>query len=49
VELFHVEEARINTTRKTHFQVDGEYLGKTDHINAEILKNSLDLILPANR
>jgi len=46
VELFQAESAVITTAKKTHFQVDGEYLGKVDHVKAEIIKSQLKLILP---
>ena len=32
VELFQAESAVITTVKKTHFQVDGEYLGKVDSV-----------------
>jgi len=48
IELFQVEKAEITTGKKVHFQVDGEYLGKTNHVKAEMLKGCLDLILPRN-
>jgi diacylglycerol kinase (ATP) len=46
VELCQAESATINTTKPFHFQVDGEYLGKTNNVKAEIIKSQLDLILP---
>ncbi|MGI8580772.1 MAG: diacylglycerol/lipid kinase family protein [Chitinophagaceae bacterium] len=46
VELFQAETVDIKTTKKSHFQVDGEYLGKVDSVKAEILKSQLKLILP---
>ena len=46
VELFQAESAVITTAKKTHFQVDGEYLGKVDYVKAEIIKSQLKLILP---
>lgn len=46
VELFRAESAVFTTTKKVHFQVDGEYLGRVDHVKAEILKAQLLLILP---
>lgn len=46
VELFKAESAVFRTTKKVHFQVDGEYLGRTDTVKAEILKSQLRLILP---
>ncbi|MDQ6757742.1 MAG: diacylglycerol kinase family lipid kinase [Bacteroidota bacterium] len=49
VELFQAESANITTTRNVHFQVDGEYLGKTNNVKAEIIKGKLNLILPAKQ
>ncbi|MDB5200334.1 MAG: diacylglycerol kinase [Chitinophagaceae bacterium] len=47
VELFRAESAVFTTTKKTHFQVDGEYLGRVSNVKAEILKSQLKLILPS--
>ncbi|MEJ7674135.1 MAG: YegS/Rv2252/BmrU family lipid kinase [Chitinophagaceae bacterium] len=47
VELFQAETVDIKTTKKSHFQVDGEYLGKVDSVKAEILKSQLKIMLPA--
>lgn len=46
VELFQAESAVLTTVKKTHFQVDGEYLGRVNHVKAEIIKSQLQLILP---
>ena len=46
VELFQAESAVITTAKKTHFQVDGEYLGRVTNVKAVILKSQLKLILP---
>jgi diacylglycerol kinase (ATP) len=46
VELFQAESAVITTVKKTHFQVDGEYLGRMNYVKAEIIKSQLYLILP---
>ncbi len=46
VELFQAESALITTIKQSHFQVDGEYLGKVSKVKAEILKSQLKLILP---
>ena len=37
---------QIESSRKTHFQVDGEYRGKINKINAEIVSGALNIILP---
>lgn len=49
VELFQAEYAIITTEKKSHFQVDGEYLGKIKKVKAEILKSQLRLILPPKK
>lgn len=46
VELFQAESAVITTVRQTHFQVDGEYLGKVNSVKATIIKSQLKIILP---
>ncbi|MEO6316363.1 MAG: YegS/Rv2252/BmrU family lipid kinase [Chitinophagaceae bacterium] len=43
-ELFQTQSLHIHSKRKAHFQVDGEYLGKTNHIEAIILKSALRII-----
>ncbi len=47
VEVFQAKSATIKTTKKMHFQVDGEYLGKVNRIDATILHARLNLLLPA--
>lgn len=47
VELFQAESATIETTKKIHFQVDGEYIGKVNKLTATILRGQLNLLLPA--
>lgn len=44
IESFQVSELKINTKHKAHFQVDGEYLGKVDKVEAEIIPNALTII-----
>lgn len=46
VEMFQAQSAVITTAKPSHFQVDGEYLGKVDNVKAEILKAQLKLLLP---
>ena len=47
VELFQAKSATIETTKKIHFQVDGEYIGKVNRVTATILPGQLNLLLPA--
>lgn len=46
VEVFHTRHVTIETKHKVHFQVDGEYLGKLDKLNACIEPGHLNLLLP---
>jgi diacylglycerol kinase (ATP) len=46
VEIFRAQSVSIDTTHKVHFQVDGEYKGKVDHLKAKILPGILKLLLP---
>ncbi len=49
VEIFQITKAMITLKRETHFQVDGEYLGKKDKITAEIIPGALKVIVPATK
>jgi len=40
---------RIESVRKAHFQVDGEYRGKVNKIKAEIISDALSVILPIEK
>lgn len=44
--LYQTRWLQIESTRKAHFQVDGEYRGKVNKVNAEIVPHALDIILP---
>lgn len=46
VELVQAKSAEIKTTKKIHFQVDGEYLGKVNSVKAAIMPSQLKLVLP---
>ena len=46
VEVFQTESVVIQTRKKAHFQVDGEYLGKVNRVAAVIEAGKLNLILP---
>ena len=46
IEVFHVTSVMIRTRHRVHFQVDGEYLGKVNRIDGEILPGQLKLIVP---
>ena len=49
VELLQAKSAVITTTKKIHFQVDGEYLGKVNYVKADILPARLNLLLPVKK
>lgn len=38
-------QAEITLDRKTHFQIDGEYMGMTDHLKIEIVPGALKLLV----
>ena len=46
IEIFQATDVKIKTRSKVHFQVDGEYLGKTKNVAASIAPSSIRLILP---
>ena len=47
IETIHAEKVVITSAKKSHFQVDGEYCGKTDKITAEIIPSSLNVLIPS--
>lgn len=48
-ELFQTTSLEIHSRRKAHFQVDGEYMGKTNKIHARILPAALEIIAPPSQ
>jgi diacylglycerol kinase family enzyme len=46
IRLFPATSVSIATKRKVDFQVDGEYLGKVNKVDAHILAGQLKLIVP---
>jgi diacylglycerol kinase family enzyme len=46
IEVIQATSVRIQTHRKVHFQVDGEYLGKVRRVDADILPGQLNILLP---
>jgi diacylglycerol kinase (ATP) len=46
-EILQASQVTISTHKRAHFQVDGEYLGKTKHVSASILPHALKVIVPA--
>lgn len=47
IELFHTNELTIKTKHKVHFQVDGEYQGKVNRVEAKILSAAITIIIPS--
>lgn len=45
-ELITTRSLKINSRHHVHFQVDGEYLGKTKVINASIIPHTLRMLVP---
>lgn len=45
IELFHARELLIKTKHAAHFQVDGEYRGKVNQINASLLPAAINVIV----
>ena len=47
-QVYQVKNVAIQSKRKAHFQVDGEYLGRVNNINATILPAALHVVVPGN-
>lgn len=45
IELFQTSSLSIKTKHKAHFQVDGEYLGKVNQIEAKIIPDAINIIV----
>lgn len=45
-EIFQTNVLSMKSRRKVHFQIDGEYLGKVKEVNAIIVPNALQVIVP---
>jgi diacylglycerol kinase (ATP) len=46
IKIFPATSVFIQTKKRVHFQIDGEYLGKVNKVEANILKGQLKLIVP---
>lgn len=46
IETIRAEKAVITSAKTNHFQVDGEYCGKTDKVTTEIIPSSLNVLIP---
>ena len=47
--MFQTSWLNIVSKHKAHFQVDGEYRGKIDRLQAEIVPNALQVIIAAEK
>lgn len=45
-ELFKTRSVTVQSKHKAHFQVDGEYLGKTNMVEASIMHHALSIVVP---
>jgi YegS/Rv2252/BmrU family lipid kinase len=46
IEVFQTSQILISSKRKVHFQIDGEYLGKLNEIQVNIIPNALTIMVP---
>jgi len=46
IESFQASEVKISTKYQAHFQVDGEYMGKTNKVEAKLLPEAIHIIIP---
>ncbi|WP_293785505.1 diacylglycerol kinase family protein [uncultured Pedobacter sp.] len=46
IEVFQTAEVKISSKHKAHFQVDGEYIGKVNTVEAKILPAAITVVLP---
>lgn len=44
-DVISCKEAEITVDKKAHFQIDGEYMGMTDHLKIEIVPGALKLLV----
>ena len=45
IEIFATKNLQIKTKHKVHFQVDGEYMGKVNQVNAKIIPAAISIIV----
>ncbi len=46
IELYKTDTLNIKTKHKAHFQVDGEYMGKINAVEASIIPKAIQVIVP---
>jgi diacylglycerol kinase (ATP) len=47
IEVFQTAEVKISSKHKAHFQVDGEYIGSVNTVEANILPAAITVVLPS--
>ena len=47
IEVFQTAEVKISSKHKAHFQVDGEYIGRVNTVEASILPAAITVVLPS--
>ncbi|MEI8074131.1 MAG: diacylglycerol kinase family protein [Bacteroidota bacterium] len=47
--VYQTSKILIKTNKKAHFQMDGEYLGKVNQINATIIPKAISVIVPVQK
>ena len=45
IDVFQISEVKISSKHKAHFQVDGEYIGKINQVEAKILPAAITVII----
>ncbi len=48
-ELFQTRHLKMRSAKKVHFQVDGEYLGKVNKIEANLIPAAIQIIVPVKK
>ena len=46
IEVFQTAKVKISSKHKAHFQVDGEYIGRVNTVEAKILPAAITVVLP---
>lgn len=46
IAIYQTDNLKMKSAKKAHFQVDGEYLGKTNNIKAVLLPGALEIVVP---
>lgn len=46
IETFSATSIKLETVRSVHFQIDGEYMGKIKNLQAQILPDYINIVLP---